>query len=159
MGCGKTTTGRLLAQRLGWPFADLDNWIAEKEGLTIPEIFERYGEAGFRDREHAAIRLAAKKKGLVLATGGGALTFDRNVCALNNTCRIVLLDPGFDICYGRISGDENRPLVMSNTRDSLHTLYQARTPLYRQAAHLSIESSDSPDEIISRILDGLEKSE
>ena len=81
MGCGKTTVGRNLARKSGRKFVDMDSYIEEKAGMKVSEIFEKYGENRFRDMEHEACLELADTKGLVIASGGGAFTFQRNIDA------------------------------------------------------------------------------
>ena len=81
MGCGKTTVGRNLARKAGRKFIDMDLYIEEKAGMKISEIFEKFGESRFRDMEHEACLELADTEGLVIASGGGAFTFQRNIDA------------------------------------------------------------------------------
>ena len=97
MGCGKTTVGRNLARKSGRKFVDMDSYIEEKAGMKVSEIFEKYGENRFRDMEHEACLELADTKGLVIASGGGAFTFQRNIDAFRGKDKIVLLDVPLDI--------------------------------------------------------------
>ena len=92
MGCGKTTVGRRLARLTGRRFVDMDAVIEEEAGMRVKEIFDRYGEADFRRREREACAALAAAEGLVIAAGGGALTFPENAAALAATGVIVLLE-------------------------------------------------------------------
>ena len=79
MGCGKSTVGRNIARKTGKKFVDMDSYIEDKAGLTVSEIFDKFGEDGFRDMEHNACKELSQLKGLIIASGGGAFTFERNV--------------------------------------------------------------------------------
>ena len=92
MGCGKTTVGRQLAALSGRRFVDMDEYIEQQAGMAVSEIFRQYGEDDFRRREREACRALARQTGLVIAAGGGALTFAANVEALRPSCVIVLLE-------------------------------------------------------------------
>ena len=82
MGCGKTTVGKKLSKRLGVPFVDMDHYIEQKAGRKVSEIFAQLGEQAFRDMEYECAKELSKSGGTVIATGGGALTFERNQQAL-----------------------------------------------------------------------------
>ena len=151
MGSGKTTLGKLLARRLGMEFVDMDDVIVRNEGMCVPEIFAQRGEAGFRDAEHkAAVQLAASR-GLVLATGGGALTFARNAEALRRSGTVVFLNPGFEVCYTRIRKTD-RPLVQGNTKSQLRQLYRVRTEQYRRAAHLEVRVRGNKSSCVEEVV-------
>ena len=92
MGCGKTTVGRQLAALSGRRFVDMDEYIEQQAGMAVSEIFRQYGEDDFRRRERETCRALARQTGLVIAAGGGALTFAANVEALRASCVIVLLE-------------------------------------------------------------------
>ena len=91
MGCGKSTVGKNIARKSGRKFLDMDSYIEEKAGMTVSEIFEKYGEEKFRDMEHDACVELAGLEGLVIASGGGAFTFKRNVEAFKGKDKIVFL--------------------------------------------------------------------
>ena len=89
MGCGKSTIGSLLARKMGMAFVDMDSYIEKKEGKSVSEIFAQSGEEHFRMLEREAAKELAGKKGLVIATGGGTLTFRENVDTLRKSGSIV----------------------------------------------------------------------
>mgnify|MGYP002908643520 FL=1 len=91
MGCGKSTVGKNIARKSGRKFLDMDSYIEEKAGMTVSEIFEKYGEEKFRDMEHDACVELAGLEGLVIASGGGAFTFKRNVEAFKGKDKILSL--------------------------------------------------------------------
>lgn len=144
MGCGKTTVGELAARILGMGYVDADQYIQQQAGLTISQMFERYGEEYFRDREHEAMLSLAREEGTIISSGGGALTFRRNVDAVRRSAFIAYIQADFPICYQRIAGDTSRPLVMSNTKESLETLYRQRDGLYRACADVVIPNNGAP---------------
>lgn len=142
MGCGKTTVGRLAAQKLGWPFVDTDQMIAVQAGRTIPEIFQAEGEAGFRRRETAVLEGLESRRAQVVATGGGIVTQPRNVPLLRQLGFVVWLNAGEDVIYERVMRNRNRPLVQTaNPQETIRELLAARRPLYAQAAHFTIETA------------------
>lgn len=91
MGCGKSTVGKNIARKSGRKFLDMDSYIEEKAGMTVSEIFEKYGEEKFRDMEHDACVELSGLEGLVIASGGGAFTFKRNVEASRARTRLFFL--------------------------------------------------------------------
>lgn len=130
MGCGKSHIGRQVAAALGRRFIDLDRYIVNAEKMTIPEIFERLGEPHFRKLEAEYIRELSD--GCVVATGGGALINDETAAYARESGLSVYINTAFDVCYKRISGDKNRPLVVSNTPEQLRELYDRRAAIYRR---------------------------
>ncbi len=152
MGSGKSTVGRLLARELGCAYLDLDDYIQERAGMSIPQIFERFGEAGFRDLEYQAVcSLGDSPQRRVISTGGGTLTFPRNVPPLQKNAIIVYLDVGFDTCWERIR-NSSRPLVRSNTREALSALYQTRDSAYRSASQWVLPNLGSSQQLAREIL-------
>ena len=146
MGCGKTTVGELAAKRLGMDYVDADRYIVEKAGMTIREMFEKYGESYFRDREHEAMKELSGRKNTIVSSGGGALTFQRNVDAVRQAAAIVYINTEYEICYERISKDPDRPLVKANTKESLKAMYDRRDGLYRACADAVITNNTTPEE-------------
>lgn len=143
MGCGKTAIGQLAAQELRMEFTDADQYIEQQAGISVAEIFNRYGEEGFRDREHEAMKVLCTKPGRIIAAGGGALTFQRNVEAVRNYAYIIYLNTPFQDCFQRIREDTSRPIAISSTEDELKVLFQKREALYRSAAHSVVENNGS----------------
>lgn len=158
MGCGKSTVGREMAQRLGMQFIDMDEYIESREGVKIADIFRLCGEEDFREREHAAVLELAQVRGAIIAAGGGALMFERNVEPLRVSGEIIYLNLGFDECYGRIAKSD-RPLVQSNSREHLESIFKKRESLYRSVAKLEADASGTPEEIAERIIVELEKTQ
>lgn len=154
MGCGKTTVGKVLAEKLGRTFMDTDTLIEERAGIRISEIFDREGEAHFRDLEHQACVLLSEQDNLVISTGGGALTYERNARALKKNGAVIFLDVPFDIIVKRIGGDAGRPLFRSEP--DARALYEHRYSLYKKNAGYTVDASGTPgdtaNEIIKNIL-------
>jgi shikimate kinase len=142
MGAGKTTVGRYLAELLGRDFLDSDHEIERKTGATIPWIFEKEGEIGFRSRETMAIDELTQRQSLVLATGGGAVTQAPNRQFLKQRGIVVYLYTPVEIQLQRTYRDKNRPLLqVENPEQKLRDLLKARDPLYREVAHHIIETN------------------
>ena len=142
MGAGKTTVGRHLAEMLGREFLDSDHEIERKTGATIPWIFEKEGEHGFRGRETLVIDELTARSQLVLATGGGAVTQQPNREFLKKRGIVVYLYTPVEIQLQRTYRDKNRPLLqVENPEKKLRALLALREPLYRDVEHYIIETN------------------
>ncbi|MCH5203157.1 MAG: shikimate kinase [Oscillospiraceae bacterium] len=146
MGCGKSHIGRMLASRLGMKLIDLDRYIVNAEKMTIPEIFEQFGEPHFRALEAKYIRELSE--GFIVATGGGALLNCETAKFARESGISVYINTSFETCFDRIKGDKNRPLVVKNTPEQLRELYNARAPIYRQNSTFMVNGNTS-DHIIT----------
>ena len=145
MGCGKTTVGRQLAALSGRRFVDMDEYIEQQAGMAVSEIFRQYGEDDFRRRERETCRALAGQTGLVIAAGGGALTFAANVEALRPSCVIVLLEVKPETVLTRLKGDTSRPLLAREDKEAaVRELFAARLPLYRAAAQYTVDGEQPP---------------
>lgn len=134
MGCGKTTIGKIIAQKLNLDFIDTDKLIEEREGRRIREIFDTDGEGYFRDKEHEICAELSREDNKVIATGGGALTFDRNKEVLSKNGRVIFIDVDLDTIIKRIGNDSRRPLLNSETR----ALFDRRNPIYKKNCDFTI---------------------
>lgn len=141
MGAGKTSVGRLLARRLKKAFYDTDQEIERRTGVKIPVIFEIEGEAGFRAREAAVLADLARRKNIVLATGGGAVLSPENRRLLVHNGTVVYLRATVEDLWARTRHDKNRPLLQGgDPLAKLGELIGQRDPLYRETAHLVVDT-------------------
>ncbi|MBS0423226.1 MAG: 3-dehydroquinate synthase [Proteobacteria bacterium] len=141
MGAGKTTIGKVLASSLNKEFADSDHEIQERTGVKIPVIFEIEGETGFRKRESETLLELTKKRNIILATGGGAVLHSGNRQLLRQNGIVIYLRASVNDLYRRTRHDKNRPLLQTqNLYARLNELYQQRDALYRETAHIIIDS-------------------
>lgn len=150
MGCGKSTVGKLLARMADVDFIDMDEYIESREKMTVSGMFELYGEDGFREREHTAVMELSRRRGIVLAAGGGTLTFRRNAAPLKQSGDIVFLNLDFDECYRRIKLS-GRPLVLNNTRERLANIYREREKLYQAASDFEVAANGTPPEVAETV--------
>jgi len=153
MGCGKSYTGEKLAAKMGCTLVDLDAYIEEKEGKSIPEIFARDGEPHFRELEAKYIREMPENS--VVATGGGAIINPVTAETARNAGTVVFLDADFELCYNRIKGDAHRPLVMKNTKEQLLELFDKRRKIYLEHSDFAVDANKSESEILDMILKGI----
>ncbi len=142
-GCGKTTTGKILAEDYSRNFVDTDALIIEKAGKSIPEIFNESGETGFRKIEAEVAEEVGKEKGLVIATGGGVIVTPENHDALRQNATVVFINRDIDVLP-----IEGRPLSQKN---NLNEMYEKRLPLYRKICHHEIDGNGSISEVTERI--------
>ena len=148
-GCGKSTVGRLLADKCGKGFVDADETVAELAGKDIPSIFAQDGEEVFREWETKALIRLGKQSGLVIATGGGCVTQLRNYPFLHENSTIVWLQRDL----GKLPTD-GRPLSRSG---SLEAMFRARKPLYRAFADITVDNNAAPETTVQAILNALEE--
>lgn len=146
MGVGKSTVGRRLAARLGLPFVDADEEIERAAGMSIAEMFERYGEAHFRDGERRVIARLIDGVPKVIATGGGAFMQADTRAHILSSARAVWLDADIDVLVDRVSRRDGRPLLKGrNARDVLTELAAIRNPVYALAP-IHVRSVAAPHE-------------
>ena len=146
-GSGKSTVGRLIAEKLSRPFVDTDSLIVERHG-EIAGIFREQGEQTFRDIESGIIRELASKTGLVVATGGGAVLRSENVDALRLNGELFFIDRPLE----QLVPTSDRPLA--NEKTKIARLYESRLPIYMQSADYIIDGDDTPEGVANAILYG-----
>lgn len=157
MGAGKTAVGTALARLLKVPFLDSDEEIVRAADRTIAEIFERDGEAFFRDREFEVIGRLLRGPPCVLSTGGGAFLSDRNRDQIKAAGISVWLRADLDLLWNRVRHKNTRPLLRTaNPRETLRGLYEARVPIYA-LADLTVDSAPelSVEDMALRVVEAL----
>ncbi len=148
-GSGKSTLGAILAEKLGRTLYDTDAEIVRRAGTPITEIFQRHGEAYFRDLESAVIRDLSARGGAVIATGGGAVLRRENVDALKQNGTVVFLDRPLQA----LLPTDDRPLA--DNAQKLRALYETRYPVYTAAADVTVPVTGTPEETANLILEKL----
>ncbi len=157
MGSGKSTVGRRLATTLSREFIDADKELEARCGVPITTIFELEGEAGFRRREAALIEDLTQKPGLVLATGGGAVLLEENRRHLHARGLVVYLRATVQELWLRLRNDKVRPLLRApDPRRRIAELVDLRDPLYRECAHMIVNTGRQPvDKVVREIVERL----
>ena len=155
MGCGKSTVGRRLSTLLSCAFTDLDDAIEAHEGRNIPEIFAASGDAGFRVCETAALRRACEGSPCVVATGGGIVTREENIALMRKSGLVVWLNRPLEDMIADVRQD-TRPNLAGDKEERMRTLYAAREPLYRAAAHIAFSNHMPPHQAAQQLLRMLE---
>jgi len=157
MGAGKTTVARELARVLGVRSLDLDDFVAAREGRSAQQLIDEDGEPAFRDAETRALEEALRDEGArVIATGGGAFTFERNrALAEAHGCATVWLDAPFELCWRRAqTEDDSRPLARDETR--ARELYERRRAAYAHASlRVRVEPDSTPERLAREIAHAL----
>jgi shikimate kinase len=146
MGAGKSTVGQRLAKRLGISFIDSDEEVERAARRSIPEIFDRFGEADFRDGERRVIRRLVDGEPKVIATGGGAFVDEETRALILQRCIAVWLRADVETLAERVSRRDHRPLLKDrDAAEVLSRLSETRSPHYA-AAHLHVQTGDGPHE-------------
>lgn len=156
MGCGKSTVGKNIARKTGRKFLDMDSYIEKKADMTVSEIFDRYGESKFRDMEYDACKELSVMSGLIIASGGGAFTFQRNVDVFKGKDIIVLLDVPIETIKYRLRNDKIRPLLQRPDKDrAMKELYDKRMPIYKNAADIVVSGKNTPMKTAITVIDAV----
>ena len=157
MGAGKTAVGRALAQRLGAAFLDSDAEIEIAANRSVPEIFERDGEAFFRSRETQIIERLLIEKRCILSTGGGAFLSEKNRTNISAQGISVWLNADLELLWSRVRSKDTRPLLRTDDpRATLKNLYDQRVPIY-SLADLTVGSAHecSIEDMVDQVIDAL----
>ena len=139
MGVGKSTIAKILAKELDAELVEMDETIETEAGITINEIFEKYGEQHFRDLESALVERIADKGGVVVSCGGGAVLRKENVAAMKKNGRVIFLSATPETIFERVRFSTNRPLLNGNMNvEYIAQLMERRREVYEQAADVVI---------------------
>jgi len=151
MGTGKSSSGRMIANQLGFKFVDMDKAIEQKWGMTIPQMFEQHGEVFFREKEKEMCREVANRKSVVISTGGGTVKDPENVAILKRTGKIVCLSASVDAILERTSTPGQRPLLdaYEDRRQGIIELLEQRKDMYAQADY-TLDTTDMSPLQVSR---------
>lgn len=157
MGAGKTTVGRALAHRMHMRFADTDRILVERTGVPVATVFEIEGEEGFRRRESSVLAEIAAGDDCVVATGGGVVLSGENRRVMRDNGTVIYLRAGVADLWERTRHDTTRPLLATpDPRATLTRLLEERDALYREAAHLVVETgAQSASALASRVMAAL----
>ena len=151
MGSGKSTVGRLVAESLDRPFYDTDAAVEAAAEMPIMEIFERFGEEGFRDRERTAVAEIVTQDGGVVATGGGAILDTVSVEAMRDAGTVVLLTVDPDVLIARVAEDEQRPLLLDGIESAIRSIARARSDVYRASADVVVDASQPIETVVEEV--------
>lgn len=149
-GCGKTTIGKLTAQRLNTKFCDVDHYIEDKDGRSIPEIFKDDGEAHFRKLESMAVEEVSKYVGSVISTGGGVIKFHKNMELLKKSGIIIFINRSVESIIADIETD-GRPLLKDG-KERIYKLYKERIDLYKKYCDYEIINDDSIEAVVEKVI-------
>lgn len=155
MGTGKTTISHKLQELTGAKEVDMDVWIVEKNEMSINDMFEKYGETYFRDRETDAVREISQTEPAIVSCGGGAVLRDQNTQMMKKTGKIVLLTATPETVYERVKDSMDRPLLNGNMNvEHIASLMEKRRELYANACDIKVATDGkTPQEIAEEILE------
>jgi shikimate kinase len=158
-GSGKTTVGRILAQKLGRELIEMDELVTRKTGLSIPEIVAKYGWGRFRELEEEVTGQVAKLTNIINASGGGVVTSQKNISKLKQKGVLVWLQASVDTLVKRTGEDSQRPPLAGGRtgREDMETTFKERKTLYQQAADLSVGTEDKTPEEVAEVIINLLK--
>jgi shikimate kinase len=159
MGSGKTTTGKILADRLNFLFIDLDNIIELSLNMPVSDIFEKHGEEYFRNTETNSIKKIYINKNCVFACGGGVVVRRENIEIIKKNSTVIFLHVSPAEAFERLKNEDSRPLLKVQNRLTVITeLMEKRDSLYRSASDFTLDTDfKNPQEIAEEILQRLEK--
>ena len=152
MGSGKTTIGKSISKRLDMGFADIDDIIEKKVGLSISEIFEKKGEKAFREDEEIESKKILKRTGLIIALGGGAFVNENIRNEIKKNSVSVWLDLDVKMLYKRVKESKKRPLLKNSSEEELINIYNFRKKIYSLADFKVQCDSKNKEQIITEVL-------
>ncbi len=162
MGTGKTSIAKALSERLNMELIDTDECIVKRTNMTIPEIFEKYGEYSFRQIEHDTIKDLKDRKGTIISCGGGACLRNENISNMKENNKVILLEASPKVILERIIGDTDRPVLKGKMDiDNIENIMNIRKASYHRAADIIIDTVDKTileivDEIIEKLRLGVD---
>jgi shikimate kinase len=152
MGAGKTSVSRKLAEALSVPHYDTDQEIIKAAGISISDIFASEGEERFREMESEVLKMMPHHDA-VIATGGGIVLAEKNRSYMESNGTVIFLYADIIAILQRLEGDNSRPLLKNEKLNAAKSLYRTRLPIYRQTAHLEIDTtSKAVSEIVKEIV-------
>jgi shikimate kinase len=153
MGAGKSTVGRMVADRLSLPFADLDEMVEQAAGRTVAQIWSGSGEAAFRTAESTALASLAPAEPSVVACGGGVVLADANRAALKSLGHVVYLTVSAEEALARVGGGDTRPLLAGGGATVAQRLLEAREALYGAVADVVVSTtSRGPEDVADDVV-------
>jgi shikimate kinase len=157
MGAGKSTTGKLLAKRLGWPYLDSDDEIERQCGRTVPEIWKADGEAAFRAEESKVLAQATTSDGpAVISVAGGAVLDPDNRARIRGAGLVVWLRCEVSVLATRVGEGAGRPLLEGGPAEAVRRLYDERAPIYASLADLTLDVDRlAPPQVVQQIMAAL----
>jgi len=154
MGTGKTSTGRVLARKLGIRFIDTDTLIEKEAGIPIREIFEKFGEAHFRGLEREIVKKVSEEEGVVIAVGGGAIVNSANLADLKRYGIVVALTASPEVILSRVERNSDRPLLQVEDKiGKINELIAGRAPFYEKADMTVDTDAKNPEQMADEILE------
>jgi len=154
-GVGKSHVGRVLAERLAFPFISIDREIESRAGMSIPGIVELYGWPGFRDRESLEVRELSVRDNIIIDSGGGVVERPENIVCLRQNGCMIWLKAAVPTIISRIEKGTNRPALTAGKSftEEVAEVLERRTPLYRAAAMYEVETDGrTPEDIAAEIV-------
>lgn len=153
MGSGKSTVGAILAEKTGYKFIDTDLEIEKSENMTIPNIFNEYGEQYFRKKEKEKVLEVTNGKNTVVSLGGGAFEDEETRKYLRKNCTVIYLKATPQCLFERIKNEIHRPLLHKNfSVEALEFILKKRVENYEKARYTIDTCNKSPDEVVEKIL-------
>jgi shikimate kinase len=153
MGTGKSTIGRVVAERLNRPFIDMDEVIVQEAGCPVPEIFARHGESTFRQMERELCQKLSTRSGLVISTGGGALIDAHNRALMTSSAVVICLTANLQALLERLQADTNRPMLnATDTQQRIGELLAIRKAAYDSLPYQIDTSTQTPEETVEAVL-------